>query len=593
MVGAGGMGEVYRARDGRLGRDVALKILPAVFALDPERVMRFDREARALATLNHPYIGSIYGVEETNGVRALALEFVEGDTLGDRLGRGVIPLDEALPIVRQIAEALEAAHAEGIVHRDLKPGNIKLRPDGTVKVLDFGLAKAITPNSPLDLTNSPTFTADATQHGVLLGTAAYMSPEQARGQAVDKRTDIWSFGCVLHEMLTGQRTFVGQSISDVLAAILTGEPGFERLPPATPQPIRRLIRRCLQKDRHNRLHDIGDARLEIQEAFAELDLPQSAVPNQGARRPWSGIPWIIAALSTLAVVVIYVGSRPTEQRRAQVTRLDLTVPNGVELFVGPSAVALSPDGQRVAFVGIEGGNRRLYVRRLDAFETRPIPGSEGATAVFFSADSRSVGFIRTDRIMKRVFLDEGVVVTLASEVDYSTGGTWGVDDRITFGRDGALWQVSASGGSPTQLTTLDRAKGEVLHAFPAESAAGAGILFVSLTAGQTSGATSIEALSFTAGGAGRTKVVELGTSPSYVSSGHLVFSRGGALLDPVRHAATANHRYSGQARRPGRADCHRRALDRRFSYGIPRVHEKQCCQSARVDLAARRGADPE
>ena len=533
QIGAGGMGEVYRARDTRLGRDVAIKTLPRMFVSQPDRISRFRREANTLASLRHPNIAAIYGLEDADGVPALILELINGPTLDERLAEGSIPLSEALLIAQQIAEALEAAHGQGIIHRDLKPANVAFEgPAGTagdgvrVKVLDFGIAKIAVSEEDRGLLP----TTLGTQNGRILGTPAYMSPEQARGHPVDKRTDIWSFGCVLHEMLTGRRTFAGETISDVLASVLTREPDFALLPAATPQPVRRLMRRCLQKDRQKRLHDIADARLEIQEALAEPDSQTSAAARQGAGSLARAIPWVIAALSTLAVMFTYVGSRRTEQPPRPVTRLELAVPTGVELYVGPSAVALSPDGTRVAFVGIEAGNRRLYVRRLDAFETMLVKGSEGATAVFFSPDSRSVAFIRTDRAMRRVSLEEGVVVTLASDVDYSSGGTWGMDDRITFGRDGVLWQVSASGGSATQLTTLDGAKGELLHAFPAESGMGKGILFVTLTDGRSGGATYIDALSLTPAGTRRTRIIDRGTSPAYVDRRHVVFFRGGAVL---------------------------------------------------------------
>ena len=301
-IGVGGMGEVYRATDSRLKRDVAIKILPAEFAADGERVARFQREAQVLAALNHPGIASIYGVEDTVNVKALVMELVDGPTLADRLAVAPIPIDEALPIARQIAEAMAAAHAHGIMHRDLKPANIKVRDDGTVKVLDFGLAKALNPDpSSAGVSHSPTITSPATHAGVILGTAAYMSPEQARGKPLDTRTDVWSFGCVFYEMLTGKRPFGGDEVSDALASILAREPDFTALPPATPPAIRRLLQRCLHKDRRERLQDIGDARIEIRDALTAPASDEASPVHTGARpREWMA--WVVAVLAIAAAV---------------------------------------------------------------------------------------------------------------------------------------------------------------------------------------------------------------------------------------------------------------------------------------------------
>src|SRR5688572_31251337 len=299
-LGEGGMGEVYRAQDSKLQRDVAIKVLPADFAADPERLARFEREAKVLASLNHPNIASIYGLEESGGTRDLVMELVEGPTLAERIEQGPLPLDETLVVARQIAEALEAAHERGVVHRDLKPANVKLSLDGRVKVLDFGLAKALDPQSSADLAASPTITAMATRHGVILGTAAYMSPEQARGQAVDKRSDIWAFGCLVYEMLTGKRTFEGETVSDTLAAILRGEVDWSALPAGTPLALRKLLAHCLEKDRKKRLHDIGDARFELDESVTGAPAVGSAAgAAQAAAAPtlrWQrALPWAIAA----------------------------------------------------------------------------------------------------------------------------------------------------------------------------------------------------------------------------------------------------------------------------------------------------------
>jgi eukaryotic-like serine/threonine-protein kinase len=517
LIGAGGMGEVYRATDTRLRREVAIKISAERFS------DRFEREARAVAALNHPNICTIHDV----GPNYLVMELIEGMTLTERLRQRPVPLSEALRIAIQIADALEAAHDKGIVHRDLKPANVKIKPDGSVKVLDFGLAKlGVTPSRGMD--DSPTFTADATQEGLVLGTAAYMSPEQARGKQVDKRTDIWAFGCVVYETLTGKRAFEGESLTDVLAAVINNEPDWGSLPPDTPLLVASLVRRCLQKDPIRRLHDIADARIEIQEAGLEGDTPEAS----GQPRPrmlTRAIPWVVAAVSVLALLVTQVGSRRTVPPHQLVTRLELTLPPSVEPFIGPSAVAFSPDGTRIALVGIEAGNRQLYLRRLDEFDVVPIRGTEGATAVFFSSDGHSIAFVSMVRTMKKVSLDDGLVSTLTTDADPTTGGTWGADGLITFGRNGVLWQVPSSGGPATQLTTLDRAKDELSHGFPTVVAGGKAILFATLT-GANRGAWQIDALPMTAGASRRHTVVESGTSPVYIASGHLVFSRGGTLL---------------------------------------------------------------
>src|SRR5437667_8126683 len=311
FLGAGGMGEVYRARDTKLGRDVAIKILPLIFTSDPERLARFEREARMLASLNHPHIGAIYGFEESDGVRALVLELVEGFTLADRLAKSSIPLNESLGIAKQIADALDAAHERGIVHRDLKPANIKITPDGTVKVLDFGLAKAAAGDSAgPESSQSPTVTAGRTSEGVILGTAAYMSPEQARGHAVDKRTDIWAFGCILYEMLTGRAAFARDTVTDTLAAIVEREPNWTALPAATPASVTRLLRRCLEKDAKQRLHDIADARIELGDAFA--DRAASLVPAPVVAQRATRMAWVVAALAIVGAILVAVplGRRP-------------------------------------------------------------------------------------------------------------------------------------------------------------------------------------------------------------------------------------------------------------------------------------------
>jgi serine/threonine protein kinase len=531
LLGVGGMGEVYRARDTRLGRDVAVKVLPRLFSADPERLARFEREARLLASLNHPHIAAIYGFEETAGVHALVLELVDGPTLAERLQRGPLPIAEAVRIARQIADALEAAHERGVVHRDLKPQNIKVKPDGTVKVLDFGLAKAtMAAANDSDGPAASTAPIDGTREGTILGTTSYMSPEQSRGHAVDKRTDIWAFGCVFYEMLTGRAPFAGETISDTLAAVLKQEPDWQALPAGTAPGVRSLLRRCLKKDPIDRLHDIADARIEIQEAIAEPAAMTPTGPPRRAAARWTRlIPWVVAAGAVaMALLVVQQATRRTASPAGSATRLDLDLPAGVELVsVYPPAMVLSPDGTRVAFVGVFRGLRQLYTRRLDQFETVPIRGTENANAVFMSPDGRSLGFITADLALKKVSLADGLVTTVEHDAEFSAGAAWGADDRITFVRAGALWQVPASGGPAKQLTTLDKGKQELLHAWPSVIAQGRILLFASIT-GSSRGASHIEALSLPAGQ--RRVIVESGTFPLYAPSGHLLFFRDGALL---------------------------------------------------------------
>ena len=391
-LGEGGMGEVYRARDTKLDRDVALKVLPQAFTQDPDRLARFEREAKVLASLNHPNIGHIYGLEEAEGTRALVLELVEGPTLADIIKRGPISLDEALPIAKQIAEALEAAHEAGVIHRDLKPANIKVKADGTVKVLDFGLAKALEGNSGDDPSESPTQTATAA--GVIMGTPAYMSPEQAAGRPVDKRSDIWSFGVVLFEMLTGQRLFTGETASHVLAAVLRVEPTWDALPAPTPQPLRKLLRRCLEKQRKRRLRDIGDALTDLDEALTAHPetggTPPALVPRPGG---WSqALPWIagvLLAIVTGLTVWSLAGQpdRPTDTVRLAITLPGIAPSGGYETgrVGGAHDFALSPDGTKVVY---RGQDDLLYLRTLDQLDAAPLSGTDGARE-FFSLPTAS------------------------------------------------------------------------------------------------------------------------------------------------------------------------------------------------------------
>jgi serine/threonine-protein kinase len=470
LLGAGGMGEVYRARDPRLGREVAIKILPDAFAGDPERVARFEREAQLLASLNHPNVAIIHGLED----RALVMELVEGPTLADRIAQGPLPLDEALPIARQIAEALEAAHERGVIHRDLKAANVKVTPEGRVKVLDFGLAKLVEAGGAGGaggadgLTMSPTLSVQATHAGVILGTAAYMSPEQARGRPVDRRADIWAFGCVLFETLTGRQAFeAGETVSDAIAAILKNDPDWSALPAETPPHIRALLRRCLRKDARKRLPHIGVARMEIDEG--ELDRPSAVVTVR--RAGWRGaVPWTVAGSlgAGLAVVlVLWQPSRSTPSTAA--VRLNAALGASASLSIDPATAAvLSPDGSLMAF-SAQPANRQLpqlYLRRLDQLAAVPLAGTEGGFGPFFSPDAQWIAFFAEGKL-KKVSITGGAVVTLC-DAPNGRGGDWSEDGTIVFVPDTAidvgLSRVSAAGGVPERLTTP--AGDEATHRWP-------------------------------------------------------------------------------------------------------------------------------
>ena len=454
-IGAGGMGEVYRARDTRLGRTVAIKILPDAFALDPDRLARFEREARMLAALNHPHIGGIHGFEEDGGVRGLVLEFVAGETLSDRLASGPLPVDEALTYARQIAEALEAAHEKGICHRDLKPSNIKITPEPSVKVLDFGLAKGDHDVAGSDLSHSPTITALGTLPNVILGTAAYMSPEQARGRLVDKRSDVWAFGCVLYEMLTGHQAFRGESLADTLSAILSRELDWQALPHETPPSIRRLLQRCVAKDPKKRLHDIADARIEIDDALSGA--VESVVTSR--RYPFAPALMTLAALALLGAgtlagwLLSRTAAAPSVNRPSTVR---YTLPATGLTSIGVPMI--SRDGRQIAFVASKtGGSRAIWIQPLDG-EPREIPGTTDAAAPFWSPDGRSLGFF-ADGALKRVDLNGGALQRIA-RAEELTDGAWSSTGVILFSQRYALYQVAATGGTPTVVASLDLARQE-------------------------------------------------------------------------------------------------------------------------------------
>jgi Tol biopolymer transport system component len=489
-IGEGGMGQVYRARDTKLDRDVAIKILPGAFVHDADRLARFTREAKTLAALNHPHIAGIYGLEESGGVSALVMELVEGDDLSQRIARGAVPLDEALPIAKQIAEALEAAHEQGIIHRDLKPANIKMRGDGTVKVLDFGLAKALDPagGRPEDLgpkaQDSPTITSPAmTMRGVILGTAAYMSPEQAAGKPVDKRSDLWAFGVVLLEMLTGRPVFTGETVSHVIASVLKSDPDWTRLPADTPAAIRRLLRRCLEKDRKRRLTDAGVARLEIDEALG----PPSAVDGENMASSPSRVrlAWTVAAVALLTAGALMVPAlrdlRQTPPPAPPEMRVDLVTPPTDDLV----SFALSPDGRQIVYVGSGDGGSRLWLRSLSTTTAQPLAGTEGATFPFWAPDSRSVGFF-AGGALKRLDLGGGAPQTVAP-ANAGRGGMWNTDGVILVApsTSGPLMRVSATGGEVVAATTLEPQQSS--HRWPLALPDGRRFLFYVFGAPATAG----------------------------------------------------------------------------------------------------------
>jgi len=531
-LGSGGMGDVYQATDTKLGRSVAIKFLPEAFSHDTERVARFQREARVLASLNHANIAAIYGVEETNDRHFLVMELVAGETLADRIKRGAIPVEEALPIAKQIAEALEAAHEQGIIHRDLKPANIKVRPDGTVKVLDFGLAKAMEPISAPseDVTASPTITSPAmTGMGVILGTAAYMSPEQAKGHAADKRSDIWAFGCVLYEMLSGQRAFKGDDISDTLAAVLRQGIDWTALPASTPVSVRRLIARCLDRDIRRRLRDIGEARIVLDDPASPARGDAGGVPVLAPPQPlWRrAVPVVLSAIVAgvlASAATVYL--RPS-QAPLVVTRFPFTLGEGQSTSVqGTSrSVAISPDGALMVY----SANTRLYIRSMSELEARPIAGDTGrfVTSPVFSPDNRSLAFwSSTDQTLKRVAVGGGAAVTIC-RADQPFGMSWGTDG-IVFGQDNkGIMRVSANGGTPEVLVSVK--DGE--HAYgPQMLSDGETVLFTVATgtAGERWDKAQIVTQSLRSGE--RRILVDGGSDGRYVPTGHLVYAIGGIVF---------------------------------------------------------------
>ena len=554
LIGMGGMGEVYRARDTRLNRDVAVKVVPDLFSKDPDRLRRFKREAQLLGTLNHQNIAIVYGLEEADSLpgsgppalSALVMELVDGPVLADRIAAGPLPFEEILSIARQLVDALEAAHGLGIVHRDLKPSNIKVRPDGTVKVLDFGLAKALNPaeavsaaGSPtpesagdgLDPVDSPTITSPVrmTTVGMILGTAAYMSPEQAKGRIVDKRADIWAFGCVLYEMLTGRRAFEGEDVSDTLAFVLTREPTWEALPADTPPALTRLLRRCLQKNPSRRLRDISDARLDIEEsleapAAERSSHPSGSVSPRRSSTAWRVLPWALAGVATVVATIALVKWAPW--RGAPVAR---EIRFEIPAAGAPAYMSISPDGRRLAYAGPEGpdGQAILWIRDLDSLESRPLPGTEGASTPDWSPDSRFIVFAANQRLMK---IDVGggppqTLTALMADSLYQRA-TWSPEGVIVFSNGGRLRRVSDAGGAASDVSQPDSSLEEAFHATPWFLPDGRHFLYSAWSANSKHRAIYVGALDSTT----RVRLMPSEGKVMYAEPGVLVFMRSGTLV---------------------------------------------------------------
>ena len=529
LIGQGGMGEVYQARDTKLGRDVALKVLPDLFADDPERLARFQREARVLASLNHPNIASIYGLEESGDTRALVLELVEGPTLAERIAQGAIPVDEALPIAKQIADALEAAHERGVIHRDLKPANVKVKADGMVKVLDFGLAKALEGDAGSDPSESPTLTAAATRMGVIMGTAAYMSPEQARGKTVDKRADIWAFGVVLFEMLTGRRPFSGEDVTDTIAAVVRADPDWRALPADLSSTLVAFMKRCLHKDAKQRLGDIWDMRLAMEGAFEPLITQSSDGPAVPTVKPplWRRA---FPLAATAAIVGLLAGlagrvSVPSEPR--PVIRSTHLVPEGRVLMpAGTQVIDIAPGGEHFAYSGLD-NTATLFLRAMDAVEDRAIPTGGAAILPFFSPDGQSLGYFdpSTNRQLKRIGVNGAPSRTLAAVGDSAGlpyGASWEADGTVLYGLDDEIWRVSENGGEPEHLIVTEA--GERAYG-PRQLPGGEWVLF---TLARTTGPTRwdeadivVESLASRE----RRVIWSGGTDARYVPTGHLIYAR--------------------------------------------------------------------
>ena len=536
LLGKGGMGEVYRAHDTKLNRDVAIKILPAAFVRDPDRAARFQREAQILAALNHPNIAAIYGLEHSNDSQFLVLELVEGETLAQRMAPAQrLGIEETVSIARQVADALQAAHEKSITHRDLKPANIMLTPEGRVKVLDFGLAKAMAPIRSGDVDDSPTLSLAATQAGVIMGTPAYMSPEQAKGRAADRRSDVWAFGAVLYEMLAGRRAFDGEDVSDTLATVLKSDPDWNALPADLPSTIRALVRRCLMKDRNQRIADIAVANFLLNEpapaAPVAPPVPITSTPSSGMSRRSVAIVASSLVVAVMAVAAAgWLAWRAVPAPPRPVTRFPIVLPPNAILGVTQQPViALSPDGARLVYVARGGaaGTTQMYSRASDQLDAVPLRGTEGGTHPFFSPDGQWIGF-SADGKLKKVPAGGGAPLTLCDALTLR-GATWNADDSIIY-RTGAgqgLWRVSASGGTPVELTKPD-GKTEVAHGWPEALPGGKAIVFTIQRSNADFNSAAIGLLRLDT--RERRVLVEGGTHPHYLPSGHLVFARAGVVL---------------------------------------------------------------
>jgi serine/threonine-protein kinase len=560
LLGVGGMGEVYHARDTKVNREVALKLLPEQYARDPERIGRFRREAQLLGQLQHPNIALLYNFEETGSARYLVMEYVPGETLRERIKRGPTPIEESLTICKQVADALEAAHEKAIIHRDLKPANVKLTPEGVVKVLDFGLAKVFAEEPPSDPSDSPTLSA-MTRPGTILGTAAYMPPEQARGRKVDKRADTWALGCLLYELLTGKWAFqshhpsrdregAGQdsdanSVADIFGAILHKEPDWDALPAALPTNIRQLLRRCLQKDRMQRLHAAGDARIEIEQALREPEpvasvaTPVPPIANRRQAAMWSGVALLVGAV--IASLLTWSLTRPEPPFPPSPKRFVINLPETDR--VDNNGLALSPDGQTLVYIGVRGGVQQLYRRSMDQLEAVAIPGTEDAEVPFFSPDGQWVGFFTTDKL-KKVALAGGPAVTLSDISGNRSGAIWSRDDTIVFSFLGSgLLRVSAAGGAPQPVTQLQADKGEGGHRWPDILPGGKAVLFA-VGSGTGAGALPTTRIAVLDPKTGQHRILLEGTHPRFLPTGHIVFARPGSLwavpFDPERLELTGS-----------------------------------------------------
>jgi serine/threonine protein kinase/Tol biopolymer transport system component len=543
-IGEGGMGAVWRARDTTLERDVAIKVLPDLVSHDSERLGRFDREAKLLASLNHPNIAAIYGLHQAAGTSFLALELVEGEDLAQRMARGPLAVDEALDVFRQIAEGLEAAHERGVVHRDLKPANVKLTPDGKVKVLDFGLAKAMSPSEAASgseggLSLSPTLTSAGTRAGMILGTAGYMSPEQARGRPLDRRTDLWSFGCVMYECLTGTRLFRGETVSDSLAAILRKEIDWSELPGGTPPVVRHLLQRCLTRDPRKRLQDAGDARVELEQAIENPSAadPRATSPDAGlsgsAGRRW--LPWIVAAVAVLVAFSFWLrDGTPVSSGASMSRRLTIPVPGPTRFGdLAASPPAISPDGRLVVFGVTDRGETLLWLRPLNDFHARPIAGTEGAEYAFWSPDSKQIGFFRGGRL-KRIELATGREQAIGGEgSSYPRGASWNRQGQIIYApnSNAGIYLIDTAGGEARALTTPDPDIPDSSHRWPWFLPDGEHFIFTlwtnDLEARQQHGGVYLASL---AGDEPPRRIAPDASNAAYVRSGHLLLVRGDNLV---------------------------------------------------------------